>query len=89
MTIKRPPGATPVRYGVSERARVWAVARTETTPATAIAREPLSGAETASSLHRPGKIRRARRSASYIVALDAAGNASAVVPVTGLHMPAL
>ena len=27
VTIKSPAGATPVRYGVSERARVWAVAR--------------------------------------------------------------
>ena len=29
VTIKSPAGATPVRYGVSERARVWAVARIE------------------------------------------------------------
>jgi hypothetical protein len=90
VTIKSPPGATPVRYRVSERARVWAVARTENYTGHGDApRASFRGRNGVVHFIPSGKIPPGTPISLYIVALDAAGNASAVVPVTGLHMPAL
>jgi hypothetical protein len=79
-----------VRYGVSERARVWAVARTENYTGQGDApRASFRGRNGVVHFIPSRKIPPGTPISLYIVALDAAGNASAVIPVTGLHMPAL
>jgi hypothetical protein len=89
ITMRSPAGDTPVRYRVSERARVWAVAR--------VANYSGHGdAPRASFRGRAGVVhfKPVRRIPPgtpidlVLVALDAAGNSSTIVPVTGLHMPA-
>jgi FlgD Ig-like domain len=89
ITLESGPGTLPVRYGVSERARVFAVARMEGHTGTG---EPPQAA-----FRGRGGVVHFRRSKQLppgtpisldLVAVDPAGNSSAVVPVPGLHMPA-
>ena len=84
------PATTPVRYGVSERARVWAVARIAnyTGPGDA-PRASFRGRNGVVHFKPSRKIPPGTPIDLVLVALDAAGNSSTIVPVTGLHMPAL
>ena len=90
ITVRSPAGDTPVRYRVSERARVWAVAR--------VANFTGEGdAPRASFRGRHGVVNFTPRTRIppgtpidlVLVALDPAGNSSAIVPLTGLRMPGL
>jgi flagellar hook capping protein FlgD len=88
LTLKSAPGAVPVRYGVSERARVWAVARVEGfTGAGDPPRAAFRGRNGVVHFHAVGKIPAGTPISLVLVALDAAGNSSAILPVAGLHMP--
>jgi hypothetical protein len=89
LTLKSAAGAVPVRYGASERVRVWAVARFEgyTGPGDP-PRASFRGRNGVVHFHRSRKIPPGTPISLVLVALDAAGNSSAIVPVAGLHMPA-
>jgi len=89
VTVESPPGAVPVRYGVSERARVWAVARIADYAGTGDApRASFRGRNGVVNFKRAMQIPPGTPISLVLVALDAAGNSSTIVPVPGLHMPA-
>src|SRR6476646_2612903 len=89
VTVEGPPGAVAVRYGVSERARVWAVARIADYAGTGDApRASFRGRNGVVNFKRARQIPPGTPISLVLVALDAAGNASTIVPVPGLHMPA-
>jgi hypothetical protein len=89
VTVESPPGAVPVRYAVSERARVWAVARIADYAGTGDApRASFRGRNGVVNFQRARQIPPGTPISLVLVALDAAGNSSTIVPVPGLHMPA-
>ena len=89
ITIRSPAGATPVRYRVSERARVWAVARIANYSGRGDApRASFRGRAGVVHFKPVAQIPPGTPIDLVLVALDAAGNSSTIVPVTGLHMPA-
>ncbi len=89
VTLESPPGAVPVRYGVSERARVWAVARIANYAGTGDApRASFRGRNGVVHFRHARQIPPGTPISLVLVALDAAGNSSTIVPVPGLHMPA-
>jgi hypothetical protein len=89
VTVESPPGAIPVRYGVSERARVWAVARiADYTGAGDAPRASFRGRNGVVHFQHARQIPPGTPIDLVLVALDAAGNSSTIVPVAGLHMPA-
>ena len=88
ITIRSPAGATPVRYRVSERARVWAVARIANYSGRGDApRASFRGRAGVVHFKPVAQIPPGTPIDLVLVALDAAGNSSTIVPVTGLHMP--
>ena len=89
LTLKSSAGAVPVRYGVSERARVWAVARfAGYTGAGDPPRAAFRGRNGVIHFKPARKIPPGTPISLVLVALDAAGNSSAILPVPGLRMPA-
>jgi hypothetical protein len=89
VTLESAPGAVPVRYGVSERARVWAVARIAGFTGHGDApRASFRGRDGVVNFKPARKIPAGTPISLVLVALDAAGNSSTIVPVEGLHMPA-
>jgi hypothetical protein len=90
ITIRSPAGDTPVRYRVSERARVWAVARVANYSGRGDPpRAAFRGRAGVVHMRPVAKIPPGTPIDLVLVALDAAGNSSTIVPVTGLRMPAL
>jgi hypothetical protein len=89
ITVESPAGAIPVRYAVSERARVWAIARAAgfTGPGDP-PRASFRGRNGVVHFKPARQLPPGTPINLVLVALDAAGNASAIVPVTGLRMPA-
>ena len=88
VTIESAPGAVPVRYGVSERARVWAVARIANYAGSGDApRASFRGRNGVVHFQHARQIPPGTPISLVLVALDAAGNSSTIVPVPGLHMP--
>ncbi|HSD00878.1 MAG TPA: FlgD immunoglobulin-like domain containing protein, partial [Gaiellales bacterium] len=89
ITVESPAGAVPLRYTVSERCRVWAVARmADFTGPGDPPRASFRGRDGVVNFKPVRQIPAGTPINLVLVALDAAGNASAIVPVTGLHMPA-
>jgi hypothetical protein len=89
VTITSPAGDPRVRYAVSERARVWAVARIANYTGHGDApRASFRGRNGVVHFKPVGQIPPGTPISLVLVALDAAGNSSAIVPVIGLHMPA-
>jgi hypothetical protein len=89
LTLKSSAGAVPVRYAVSERSRVWAVARVEGYSGPGDPpRAAFRGRNGIVHFKAARKIPAGTRISLVLVALDAAGNTSAIVPVPGLRMPA-
>ena len=89
ITIESPAGTVPLRYGVSERSRVWAVARAaDFTGPGDPPRASFRGRNGVINFKPARQIPAGTPISLVLVALDAAGNASPIVPVTGLHMPA-
>jgi len=89
ITITSPPGTLPLRYDVSERSRVWAVARAAnyTGPGDP-PRASFRGRNGVIHFKPARQIAAGTPISLVLVALDAAGNASPIVPVSGLRMPA-
>jgi hypothetical protein len=89
ITVESRPGAVPLRYRVSERARVWAVARAAgfTGPGDP-PRASFRGRNGVVHFQPARRIPAGTPISLVLVALDAAGNASTIVPVPELHMPA-
>jgi hypothetical protein len=74
---------------VSERARVWAVARiADYAGAGDAPRASFRGRNGVVNFKRARQIPPGTPISLVLVALDAAGNSSTIVPVPGLHMPA-
>jgi FlgD Ig-like domain len=89
VTISSRPGQTPVRYRVSERSRVWAVARVANYTGLGDApRAAFRGRNGVVHFKSVGRIPPGTPISLVLVAVDPAGNSSAIVPVTGLRMPA-
>jgi hypothetical protein len=89
ITVESAAGAVPLRYTVSERSRVWAVARVaDFTGHGDPPRASFRGRNGVVNFKPARQIPAGTPINLVLVALDAAGNASAIVPVTGLHMPA-
>jgi hypothetical protein len=89
VTIESPAGDIPVRYDVSERARVIAVARmTGYTGAGDAPRAAFRGRDGVVHFKPARRIPPGSPISLVLVALDPAGNASAIVSVPGLRMPA-
>jgi FlgD Ig-like domain len=89
ITVRSPTGETPVRYRVSERARVWAVARVANyTGSGDPPRASFRGRNGVVNFKAGTRIPPGTPIDLVLVALDPAGNSSTIVPVTGLHMPA-
>jgi FlgD Ig-like domain len=89
VTVTSAAGDPRVRYSVSERARVWGVARmADYTGHGDAPRASFRGRNGVVHFKRVGQLPPGTPISLVLVALDAAGNASAIVPVTGLHMPA-
>jgi hypothetical protein len=89
VTVLSPAGDTPVRYGVSERARVWAAARVANYTGRGDApRASFRGRNGVVHFKAVRQIPPDTPITLVLIALDPAGNASTIVPVTGLRMPA-
>jgi FlgD Ig-like domain len=89
ITIESAAGALPLRYGVSERSRVWAVARaSDFTGPGDPPRASFRGRNGVIHFFPARQLPAGTPISLVLVALDAAGNASPIVPVTGLRMPA-
>jgi hypothetical protein len=89
ITVRSTAGETPVRYRVSERARVWAVARVaDYTGHGDAPRASFRGRNGVVNFKAASRIPPGTPIDLVLVALDAAGNSSTIVPVTGLRMPA-
>lgn len=89
ITLESPAGTVPVRYHVSERARVWGVARASNfTGHGDPPRASFRGHNGVVHFKRARQLPPGTPITLVLVALDAAGNASAIVPVPGLRMPA-
>jgi FlgD Ig-like domain len=88
LTVESPAGTVPVRYGVSERARVWAVARIANyTGQGDPPRASFRGRNGVIDMGAPRQIAAGTPITLVLVALDPAGNSSTIVPVGGLRMP--